>query len=968
MPDSLPPMPFEDASHMRNANARLLEAMNQRLGQDSRPESERAALVELEPQIRAFLSRGAATGMFVEDINERTACQVLLDYWSSTLSHAGVQLGRPHLAPFDAARLPDLKDTPCPFVGLDAFRDPAFFFGREKAVDSLLKRLAEVPLVIVQGASGSGKSSLVIAGVLPALGATGPASKYRVVGPFTPGNTVLESLVSAVVAAVPDVPFDGPTEVAALRANPGRLAEILDGAGAPATLLVIDQFEEVFTLGSDQDCVALVAAVEALLQVRRNDRVILTLREEFSNELDKLEPLRNHLAHHARFSMKEWPMGYDELRAAVERPAALVNLHFSQGIVDELVKSVLGRDTALPLLQFTLQSLWEQRDHNRITREVYAKIGSSPLVALERFADGFYNSLLREQQVEVKRILLELVRIDRMLEPYRQPLLRSELIAAGNPRTPEVLELIASKDFVRITPTTGGGDATVEVKHEALLRNWPHYMDWINAKRETVRQRIALTEAAQRWRDRGRSPSEGLLSGWQLEDVEHLRDLSPLEQDYVQVSMDAADSARRAREQALMRRQRTKYLAVGLGVVAAVVALSLLVVYQQWRVAVSAQQEAEEAFEETAALANDIVFDIVKDVDLRGTLPSATVSKMSRSAEQAYNGIIRHNPQNATAYNGRGSGYLANNYFDLAIDDFNRAIKLDPNNASYYSNRGTVYRVSADGASDARLDLAFNDFSKAINLDPRDPAGWYGRCFTYVIKGDFLRALSDCNESLQLQPNQASALQARGFAYQGISKLDEAIADFSKVIKLNPRSWKAYENRGDAHRLKGELDQAIQDFDRAIGLNPEDIQSYFRRGLAWRSKGIDDRAIKDYSTVLEIDPTQDVARAARCFARAIAGMLEAALADCTESLKIRPEAAGTFDSRGLVYMKLGQFDKAIADYDDALRINHRHAGALYGRGIAKLKVGDTEGGNADIAAAKAMRPNIADTLAGYGVR
>src|SRR6516164_11551772 len=110
MPLPTPPMPFEDASEMRNTNASLLNAMDQRLGQDSSPESESAALVEVEPQIRAFLGRGAATGAFVEDIKERTACQVLLDYWSSTLSHAGVQVARPHLAPFDAARLPDLKD------------------------------------------------------------------------------------------------------------------------------------------------------------------------------------------------------------------------------------------------------------------------------------------------------------------------------------------------------------------------------------------------------------------------------------------------------------------------------------------------------------------------------------------------------------------------------------------------------------------------------------------------------------------------------------------------------------------------------------------------------------------------------------------------------------------------------------------------------------------------------------------
>ena len=547
------PTPFEGASEMRHENANLLEAMDRRLGQDSRPESETAALLELEPQIRAFLDRGAATGVFVEDIKERTACQVLLDYWSSTLSHAGIRVARARLAPFDAARLPDLKDRPCPFVGLEAFRDRTFFFGRDKAVESLLARVAEVPLVVVQGASGSGKSSLVIAGALPVLGGAEHTPRFRIVGPFTPGDTPIESLFSAVAAATASAHFEAAAEIAALRADCGQLARMLDGAGSAPVLLVVDQFEEVFTLCSEDERIAMVASIDALLRARPDHRVILTLREEFSNSLDKLEPLRPYLARHARFSMKEWSMGYNELKAAVERPASLVNLQFAPGIVDELVKSVLEHDTRLPLLQFALQQLWNLRDRNRITREVYQKIGSNPLAALEQFADNFFNSLkAREERDEVERILLELVRIDRMLEPYREPRLRSELLATGNPRTPEVLELLDRGEFVRITPTAGGRDAAVEVKHEALLRNWPRYIDWIRNKRERVRQRIALTEAAQRWLNSGRSATEGLLNGWQLQEVEHLVDLSELEKDYVRASAEAADRERIAREEALL--------------------------------------------------------------------------------------------------------------------------------------------------------------------------------------------------------------------------------------------------------------------------------------------------------------------------------------------------------------------------------------------------------------------------------
>jgi hypothetical protein len=508
MPDQLVttvPPPFEDAAAMRRANAGLLEAIDQQLGGDSSPERETAALRDLESKIRDFLDRGAETGTLVEDIKERTACQVLLDYWSSTLSHAGIRVARSRLAPFDAERLPDLGDEKCPYVGLEPFHNSAFFFGRERAVKSLLQRVSEVPLVVVQGGSGSGKSSLVMGGALPVLGAAEHVPQFRLVGPFTPGNVVLENLVRAVFASNPDARFDRVAEAETLRANPARLPEMLgiETATTPA-LLVVDQFEELFTLCNDGDRAAIAAAIGALLQSCPACRVVLTLREEFANELDKLEPLGPYLAQHARFSMKEWPMGYDELRGAVERPAALVNLHFAPGIVDDLVKSVLGQDTALPLLQFALQSLWKRRDRNRVTREVYEKVGN-PLVALERYAEGFYNGLLPENQQEVERILLELVRIDRMMEAYREPQMRSTLLATGNPRTPEMLKLLAREDFLRIIPTVDG-DATVEVKHEALLRNWPRYVKWIGGKREGVRQRLALTEAAQRWDARGRTP------------------------------------------------------------------------------------------------------------------------------------------------------------------------------------------------------------------------------------------------------------------------------------------------------------------------------------------------------------------------------------------------------------------------------------------------------------------------------
>lgn len=539
---------FESGSELRQAHARMLDTLDQNVGDDGTAEAEVAALSRLEPSIRELLERGVATGAYLEEVKERTACQVLLDYWVSSLAQAALGAPPARLAPFDRGKLPDLKDKPCPYVGLDAFRGREFFFGRDADTQVLLAQVLGTPLVVVLGASGSGKSSLVMGGVLPALADPQVAAPLRVVPPIVPGNAVLAHLASAVLQACGPASEPEAAVSAKLEADPGYVNALLGGADAPATVVTIDQFEEIFTLSSSAHRDALVACIESLVDAGRGHRVILTMREEFRSRLAELRGLGRFLeGASAWYSMR--PMGYDELKAAVERPAAAVNLQFQSGIVDDLVKKVLGQAAALPLLQFTLRRLWDGRDRNRITREVYDRVGD-PLTALQASADQFYDFLAPQTQAEVRRILLALVRVDELLEAYRQPVPRSLLLQAGKANTEEVLAVLEANDYVRVTGD--GPDATVEVKHESLIRNWPRLVIWIDEKRIERRQRIALTEAAQRWK-RSPDPAEGLLTGWQLNEAKEQSDLSPLEREFVEASAQQVDRVQREREQALRR-------------------------------------------------------------------------------------------------------------------------------------------------------------------------------------------------------------------------------------------------------------------------------------------------------------------------------------------------------------------------------------------------------------------------------
>jgi hypothetical protein len=553
-----PAAPFESASELRQAHARLLEALDSQLGQDASSAGETAAVASLEPDIRPFLERGAATGVYLEATADRTACQVLLDYWVSSLAQTGLPAPSARLARFDDAQLPDLKDKPCPYVGLGAFQDKnqAFFFGRESDTRDLVAQLRATPLVVVAGASGSGKSSLVMGGVLPALAAEGPPPALRIVPPFVPGNAMLEHLVDAVRRSAGGADAGPPPDPEALRKDAGWLLALLGGTEAPPTLITIDQFEEVFTLSNEADREALVAALAVLLDAGRGHRVILTMREEFKSRFVELRALASR-REKAWYSMR--PMAYEELRAAVERPAALVNLQFQAGIVDDLVKKVLGQPAALPLLQFTLQRLWEKRDRNRITQEVYDRVGD-PLKALRTSADRFYDRLAPQTQIEMRRILLELVWVDELLEAYRRPVPKSQLLAAGKANTDEVLALLEKRDYIRISPDGSGVDAVVEVEHESLVRNWPRLVEWIDEKRMAQRQRLALTTAAAHWAESGK-PAAGLLTGWQLAEATTHANLSPLEKEFVQASEETVERARRETETAL-RREKEQAMAL----------------------------------------------------------------------------------------------------------------------------------------------------------------------------------------------------------------------------------------------------------------------------------------------------------------------------------------------------------------------------------------------------------------------
>ena len=436
-----------------------------------------------------------------------------------------------------ATRTDPNPTTVCPFRGLQAFGsdDAQWFFGRERLVAEVVARLVTRPVLCLVGASGSGKSSVLLAGVVPALaeGVLPGSESWRVVV-ATPGST----------------------SVAELRA---RIDEAT--VGGARVVVVLDQMEELFTLGADG--VDQAGAADLLTEVVHGGGVVLAAvrADQLANvtEVPRLARLLggNNLLVGA-------PTGR-ELSDAIVRPAQRAGLIVEDGLAEEILADAQGATGVLPLVQTALLETWARRRGNVLSLAGYYEAGGVS-GAVARQAEGVYARLTDRQQAAARRTLLRLAEVadDGALDLRRRVPIAD---VAGAPASDARVALDAMVDQRLLTL----GEDTVEVTHEALLRAWPRLRQWLEADVEGRKVHHRLEEAAREWDAGGRDPSD-LLRGSRLSLTEewaadHEDDLSEREQDYWTASqVAAAAELTEARAQADHERRtssRLRHLLVG---------------------------------------------------------------------------------------------------------------------------------------------------------------------------------------------------------------------------------------------------------------------------------------------------------------------------------------------------------------------------------------------------------------------
>lgn len=406
---------------------------------------------------------------------------------------------------------PAAYDNRCPFRGLFAFqvKDQDFFFGRERLIEKLASKLQDSNFLAVLGPSGSGKSSVVLAGLIPAL-----QTSRTSVASMTPGAEPLATLKLKL-----------------------RQIEL-----SSDPILVIDQFEELFTHW--------VTAAErqeflTLLLSQSEIKVVVTMRADFWGECAPYTELKERMQANQELIA---PMDAAALRRAMELQAAKVGLRFEADLSSQILDDVQNEPGAMPLLQHALQELWKRRHGRWLRADEYRNLGGVKM-SIARTADEVYDKLSEKDKEQVKAIFLRLTRLDEddaeggERRDTRQRVRLQSLVPADGDlsATRALVKLIADARLVVTSLNPRTSQQEVEVAHEALIRYWPKLRDWLNGDRIGLLLHRSLMRAAEEWEQNSRDTSY-LYKGVRLAHakkwaVTNLNSLNSLEREFLFASI-----------------------------------------------------------------------------------------------------------------------------------------------------------------------------------------------------------------------------------------------------------------------------------------------------------------------------------------------------------------------------------------------------------------------------------------------
>ena len=491
------------------------------------------------------------------------------------------------IVPADSADVADDK-LPCPYRGLFHFgpRDAEYFFGRESFIKTLFQATQTRNFIPLLGASGSGKSSVVFAGLVPKLQQEGHWQFTH----FRPGSDPFHALALALVPLY-TTNLNETERLAQARqlANYLRdgdipladvVAQIQHNYPSERVLLIADQFEELYTLCPDETIRRIFLDKLTAFPFERGGMVlVLTMRADFLGNALSYRPFADVLQN---TDLKLGPMNREELTEVIEKPAQKLGVTLEAGLVKRILDDVESEPGNLPLLEFALTELWQRRQGKQLTHLAYTEIGQVQ-GALARHANEEYHKLSEAQREQMRRIFIQLVRPGEGTEDTRRLATKAELGAVN-------WALVKQLADARLVVTSRSEEAqveTVEVVHEALIRNWGELRGWMVKDRVFRAWQERLRAGMYQWQQIENGDVTGwdesrLLRGTALAEAEENlkqrpEDLSEGELFYIQVSVKLRDKEQTRRERV---RRQTVYVYVLAGGSILILALGILIQWQ----------------------------------------------------------------------------------------------------------------------------------------------------------------------------------------------------------------------------------------------------------------------------------------------------------------------------------------------------------------------------------------------------
>lgn len=751
-----------------------------------------------------------------------------------------------------AAEIKDIENLPPepgapPFLGLQYFdeQDAGRFFGREQLTARIVGRLQRTNFLAIVGASGSGKSSIARAGVVPALrsgerladGALPPKNSPQwAVHVFTPTAHPIEALAAVLTSQTESL-----SAMSALQSDLNQNSETLSLAARrllaqqsrPRLFLIIDQFEELYTLCRAED--ERNAFIDNLLAAVDPDKqqpltVLITLRADFYAHIARHDRLREEISQHQEFI---GAMSKEELVSAIDRPLAQGNWKIQEGLIEVILDDIGYEPGALPLLSHALLETWRRRRGRTLTLSAYTESGGISGAIAKTAETVFRQTLSPKQQPIARMIFLRMAELGEDIQATRRRASFDELITRSTDEL--VIETVINVLVDARLVTTGlikpEDTKVVELAHESLIREWPTLRQWLEEDRESLILQRQLTDATNDWLKLGRDPGM-LFRGARLQQVvawsdEHADMLSISEQEFLE------ESQRIARQEAEQARRLARATRIQRALVVASLVLVLVVSGLVYNFLVRREPAQMDAlfnvaiaqFSQVDALRNSPTIPVQEEQAMRDALSQTLQEELQENPDllvwtdgpelQDKNVTIGAISASDTRQDAQSLQELADRInahmiifgqFDTASDppQLQLSFWLAPREGFYYQDILGTYQlgdaIAIENVQDAQIQAEINNQASAT--------AWIALGLTEAQLGHSLGALEAFLSAERFLPNSdvVQFLIGREYLF---------LVDRESVLEFAREEFEQ---------------QAEISFQRAIELNPENIRAY--TGLA----------------------------------------------------------------------------------------------------------------------------------------